>query len=253
MATCTIVNIDRCSLNDGPGIRTVVFFKGCNLRCIWCHNPETYSFKIEEYEENGRKKTYGTVMNVDDIKKIILKDVKYYRSTDGGVTLSGGEALLQIDAAYEIAKFCKENEINLCVETSGAVPLEYIKKMEKYVNCWLYDYKLTNRDKYYEYLKTNPSLILDNLKYLITNKRNIILRCPIIHTINDNIDHFKAISNYSKYVTSVDILPYHNLGKVKAENLQLDRYFYQENTTNELKKLWGEQLNELGCLNFKIH
>ena len=124
MKTCTIVNIDRCSLNDGPGIRTVIFFKGCCLRCIWCHNPETYRFDIQEYEEDGRKKTYGKIVETDEIKRIILKDMKYYHKTNGGVTLSGGEALLQIDAAYELAKFCKDEKISLCVETSGAVPLE---------------------------------------------------------------------------------------------------------------------------------
>ena len=94
---------------------------------------------------------------------------------------------------------------------------------------------------------------LDNLKYLIDNKRHIILRCPIIHKINDNMDHFQAISHYSKYVSSIEILPYHNLGKAKAENINLDSYFYQENTSEELKELWKKQLSELGCLNFKIH
>ena len=253
MKTCTIVNIDRCSLNDGPGIRTVIFFKGCCLRCIWCHNPETYRFDIQEYEEDGRKKTYGKIVETDEIKRIILKDMKYYHKTNGGVTLSGGEALLQIDAAYELAKFCKDEKLSLCVETSGAVPLEYIKKIEEYVDYWLYDYKLSDQEKYYDYLKTNSSLILDNLKYLIDNKRHIILRCPIIHKINDNMDHFQAISHYSKYVSSIEILPYHNLGKAKAENINLDSYFYQENTSEELKELWKKQLSELGCLNFKIH
>lgn len=252
MSYCTIVNIDRCSLNDGPGIRTVIFFKGCNLRCMWCHNPETYSFEPQEYLDNGKKKVYGYRIDTEEINKLIMKDLGYYKSTNGGVTLSGGEALLQIDAATEIAKFCKENNINVCVETSGAVPLNNIKKIEKYVDCWLYDYKLSDQSKYLKYLKASSSLILSNLKYLIDSMQNIILRCPIIHTLNDNDEHFKKIACISHNVNSVEILPYHNLGKSKAQKLHVDKYFWQENTSKELKELWKMKLNEFNCKNFKL-
>lgn len=252
MTKCTIVNIDRCSLNDGPGIRTVIFFKGCNLRCMWCHNPETYSFDIQDYEDNGKKKTYGYETMVADLEAIILKDKTYFNNSNGGVTLSGGEALLQIDAIFELVKFCNQNNIHVCIETSGAVPLNNIKLIEDYVDCWLYDYKLTDKNKYKEYIKAESSLIISNLKYLIEEKKHIILRCPIIHTINDNINHFKEIANLSQRVDSVEILPYHNLGKSKADNLKMNNYFSQENTPAELKCLWKKELDKLSCKNFKI-
>ncbi len=252
MTSCTIINIDRCSLNDGPGIRTVIFFKGCNLRCMWCHNPETYTFKPQKYYENQDEKTYGYKTSVENIHKIIMKDIDFYHASGGGITLSGGEALLQIKAVEQIVQFCHKNDINVCIETSGAVPLSNIKRIEKYVDWWLYDYKLTDQNKYYEYLKATPSLTLSNLKYLIQENRNIILRCPVIHTINDNDEHFKAISILSTKVNKVEILPYHNLGKSKAEKIHLEHYFSIENTTQELKDKWKKQLTILGCKNFII-
>lgn len=252
MVKCTIVNIDRCSLNDGPGIRTVIFFKGCNLRCMWCHNPETYAFQPEEYENNGKKNTYGYTTTDKELEKIILRDKDYYINSNGGVTLSGGEALLQIESVIEIAKFCKQNNIHICVETSGAVPLENIKKIEDYIDCWLYDYKLTDESKYLEYLRAKPSLIISNLNYLIERKKDIILRCPLIHTINDNNEHFEAISKLSYFVNRVEILPYHNLGKSKADNLKIEHYFSQENTPAEIKKQWNETLKKFSCKNYKI-
>lgn len=251
MTECMLVNIDRCSLNDGPGIRTVIFFKGCNLRCIWCHNPETYSFEIQSYEKQGQIKTYGYIMSTDEIQKIIIKDKIYYDNSGGGVTLSGGEALLQIDAVLEIVKFCNNNNISVCIETSGAVPLKNIQKIEKYIDYWLYDYKLTDKSKYKEYIKGNPSLIMSNLKYLISTKRHIILRCPLIHEINDNKEHFTAIAKISKYVDGVEILPYHNLGKDKADKLKITNYFFQENTPEKMKKQWREILKQLNCNNLK--
>lgn len=253
MENCTLVNIDRCSLYDGPGIRTVIFFKGCYLRCVWCHNPETYKFGIQEYEEMGEKKSYGYNTNTDEIKKIILQDMDYYKSSGGGVTLSGGEALLQIEAAVDLAKFCKENQIHLCIETSGQVPPAFIKLIEEYVDCWLYDYKLSNEEDYKKLVKAQPKLIYENFNYLVAQGRKIILRCPVIPTLNDNQQHFQRIAELSKKVSSVEILPYHNLGKQKANNLHIKNYFEAENTSQESKDQWWKQLTELGCQNFSVN
>ena len=219
---------------------------------MWCHNPETYKFGIQEYEENGRTKCYGYNTTTDEIKQIILQDVDYYQASGGGVTLSGGEALLQIEAAVDIAKFCQEKQIPLCVETSGHLPLSSIKLIEEYVDCWLYDYKLSNEEAYKKLVKARPNHIYENFDYLVSQGRKIILRCPIIPTLNDNQQHFRRIAELSKKVSSVEILPYHNLGKQKADNLHIKDYFEEENTSQELKEKWQKNLAELGCQSFFI-
>lgn len=252
MRKCIIINVDRCSLNDGPGIRTVVFFKGCHLRCIWCHNPETYQFGIQEYYDGEQKKVFGYEISVDEIKRIITKDMRYYQASNGGVTLSGGEALLQIDAVMEILEFCKSQNIHTCIETGGHVPLRNIQRVLEYVDCWLYDYKLSNEEKYQKYVKANPTLIYTNLEYLIKHNQKIILRCPIISNINDDDEHFQMISKISQYVESTEILPYHNLGKEKAKKLTIKNYFYQENTTDEMKESWKNKLKSFNCKKFTI-
>ena len=252
MKTCTIINIDRCSLNDGPGIRTVIFFKGCNLRCAWCHNPETYTFGVQEYQENNQVKFFGYNTTTSNIKKEIAKDILYYQKSKGGVTFSGGEALLQVEPLKDILIYCKEKEIHVCVETCGQVPLTTIKTVLPYVDCWLFDYKLSTKEDYIKYTKTDPTSIYDNLEYLIKCEQEIILRCPLIPTINDNDFHFENIVKISKCVSSVEILPYHNLGKAKAEKLNIQNYFVKENATEEMKQHWKSKLEMFGCKNFKI-
>lgn len=252
MNKCRIVNIDRCSLNDGPGIRTVIFFKGCALRCVWCHNPETYQFERQEYVQDGEKKYYGYDMAIEEIEKIIEKDLQYYAISGGGITLSGGEALLQIEQVSELLKFCRAKKIHVCIETSGYVPLKNIEKIIDYVDLWLYDYKLSDEDSYVKYVNAEPTLIYKNLQYIIENHKDVILRCPIIPTVNDNDEHFRKISEISQYVSSVEILPYHNLGKSKAEKLNIMNYFTQENATELQKRQWEFKLKSYHCKKFII-
>lgn len=250
--TCVLVNYDRCSVNDGPGIRTVFFFKGCHLRCVWCHNPETYQFGIQSYVENGVTKHFGYLETYENMEAIILKDQRYYAPSGGGVTLSGGEALLQPEPALAIAKFCHQNCINLAVETSGYVPQETLLAILPYVDWWLYDYKITDKDDFLHYVHGRPEKIMENLDFLLANNAKVILRGPLIPHINDKLEHFKAIAALSHRVEKVDLLSYHDLGKYKAEKLKIKNYFVEDAPTDLQKEQWYKQLCELGCINLSI-
>ena len=121
-----IFNIQRFSLHDGPGIRTIVFFKGCYMRCAWCCNPESQNREIETIIEKGKPKTVGSEVTVSDIMPEILSDTTFYRRSGGGVTLSGGEVLCQADFARELLKACKEEGLHTAVESAASAPFSEI-------------------------------------------------------------------------------------------------------------------------------
>ena len=145
-----VSNIQRFCLQDGPGIRTTVFFKGCNLNCPWCSNPENINPNMESYRENNEINTYGYEISLEDLEKEILKDQLYYKS-GGGVTFSGGECLLQFEKIEELLKRLKENRINMCIETALSVPQKYVDIAVKYVDEFIIDIKIldeANIDKH---------------------------------------------------------------------------------------------------------
>ena len=122
-----ITNIQRFSLQDGPGIRTTIFLKGCSLKCPWCSNPENISYEIEEYKNDGEKGIYGKDIELDELYEEIKKDDAYYKIDNGGVTFSGGEVLLQIEKIEPLLKKLKSEKINICMETCLVSPLDNLK------------------------------------------------------------------------------------------------------------------------------
>ena len=132
-----IFNIQKFSVHDGPGIRTIVFLKGCALRCKWCCNPESQEYAIQTMVENGKEKTVGKDVTVADILPEILADEPYYRRSGGGVTLSGGECLCQSDFCAELLKELKKEGINTAVDTSAYAEKEDIDKVLEYTDTFL--------------------------------------------------------------------------------------------------------------------
>ena len=228
MKTATIFDIERNSYVDGPGIRTTVFFKGCNLSCAWCHNPESQSSKIEMmfYKSKctgcgkcrekcpsalkkcdlcGKCTVYcphdaielcGKEYTTDEVLKIILKDKSLYDTSNGGVTFSGGECMLQIDFLTEILKFCKENGIHTAVDTAGHLPYERFERILPYTDLFLYDVKCFDSKKHETYVGVGNELILDNLKKLLTTDKQIWVRIPTIADINDSEEEMGAINSF---------------------------------------------------------
>ena len=236
-----IFDIQRSSFVDGPGIRTTVFFKGCNLRCRWCHNPESQNFEKEilffknkctgcgkckglttEDSDficfNDAKEICGKDYTVAEVLSVVLKDKRFYESSGGGVTFSGGECMLQIDFLEEILKECKKNGIHTAVDTAGHVVFEYFERILPYTDLFLYDIKCLNNEKHKQYTGVPNELILSNLKRLLQSGKAIWIRIPIIPEVNDNESELLAIKTVlSSYGSPerVELLPYHAMGEHK--------------------------------------
>ncbi|MBE6600571.1 MAG: glycyl-radical enzyme activating protein [Ruminococcaceae bacterium] len=213
-----IFDIQRNSFVDGPGIRTTVFFKGCNLRCAWCHNPEGQSPLPQIMQGASSSTVCGKEYTVDDVLKIICKDKRFYESTGGGVTFSGGECMLQTDFLAEILKACKENGISTAVDTAGHVPYERFEKILPYTDLFLYDLKCHDSEKHKKYTGVGNELILENLKRLLESSKSLWVRIPIIPTVNDTEKEMQSIKEYVYSCGTperIELLPYHAMGDHK--------------------------------------
>ncbi len=214
-----VSNIQRFCLHDGPGIRTTVFFKGCNLKCPWCSNPENIDFNIQQYEENGEKKYYGYEISLEDLEKEILKDQTFFED-GGGVTFSGGDGLIQFKQLEPLLKNLKQKNINICVETSLVVPNEYIDIAIKYVDIFLVDLKIIDKKTSFK-INSNVDLYKNNVEKLFTNKCKVIFRIPLVleYTATEsNLEEILKFLNIYK-PQMVQVFKIHRLGEKKYELL----------------------------------
>ena len=222
MVTGRIFNIQRFSIHDGPGIRTIVFLKGCYMRCAWCSNPESQSFEIENMAEGGRVKCMGRDVSVDEIMPEILADMPYYKRSGGGLTLSGGETLAQADFARELLKRAKDEGLNTAVETALSSDFDKIEALIPFVDLWLVDIKHINSEKHREYTGTPNEKILANIKKLCDTGAKVTVRTPVIPGFNDTAEDVRAISRFAAGLRGVrehHLLPFHRLGNDKYEGL----------------------------------
>ena len=221
-----IFDIQRFSTHDGPGIRTIVFLKGCRLRCRWCCNPESQNYDIENMlDAQGNLTTTGRDVTVSEVLDIVLRDRSYYRRSGGGITLSGGEFLCQPDFSYALLRAAKENGLNTAVETTSFAPFDVIEKVIPYIDNYLMDIKHINPIKHKEYTTQSNELILENATKVAKLAKNMVIRVPVIPTFNDTV---KEISEIAKFAASLNgvkelhLLPFHRLGKDKYSWLNRD-------------------------------
>lgn len=247
---------------DGPGIRTTVFFKGCNLKCVWCHNPESQTARpqimfykekcthcgrcgnVTEYNTdficfNDAKEICGKEYTLDELLKEILKDKSFYDNSNGGITFSGGECMLQIDFLCEILKKCKENGIHTAVDTAGNVPWEYFERILKYTDLFLYDIKLLDSEKHIKYTGCSNKVILDNLKKLFEHGAEVCIRIPIVGSVNDSAEEMLKIKKFLHPYNPVkiELLPYHNLGTHKYDALDMEKSEFEVPSKAVMEKL----------------
>ncbi len=230
-----IFDITRNSFVDGPGVRTTVFFKGCNLKCKWCHNPESQSFD----EQTLFNKPCGRKMTSDEVLREVIKDKMFYDASGGGVTFSGGECMLQIDFLAEILKKCKENGIHTAVDTAGNVKWESFEKIMPYADIFLYDVKLVTDELHREWTGVSNALILENLRRLSDEfKGEIIIRIPVIGGVNDNEAEMRKIAEILKAIRykEVELLPYHRLGENKYKELGIERELFDIPNNEDIRK-----------------
>ncbi|MGQ4875490.1 MAG: pyruvate formate lyase family protein [Promethearchaeia archaeon] len=213
-----IFNIQRSSFYDGPGIRTTIFFRGCNLKCLWCQNPEGQSFN-----GNGN---IDCSYSIDDILEIVLRDKEYYSASNGGVTLSGGEPFLQNpDSLIHLLELFKKEKIHIAIETSLHAPWKNINKVAPYIDLFLVDLKVAgNDDLHKKYTGQNSEIIYDNIKKLIDLGANIKFRTVIVPGYTDTEENIKAMSEFLKSIgyNSIELLKFHNMYEDKARRLGID-------------------------------
>ncbi len=217
-----IFNIQRFSIHDGPGIRTIVFFKGCFMRCAWCCNPESQKRDIETLDENGKIKTVGRDVTVSEIMPEILADMPYYRRSGGGLTLSGGEILCQPEFAKELLAAAKGAGLNTAVESTSNAAFTVIRELLPYIDHYLMDIKHTCTKKHKEYTGVGNELILENARRIAEYGANLTVRTPVIPGFNDTAEEIRRISKFAASLPGVKehhLLPYHRLGSDKYRGL----------------------------------
>lgn len=292
-----VFDIQKFCVNDGPGIRTVVFLKGCPLKCLWCHNPESNSRKPQLYCDwnrcvhcgkcsaicrqgvhqltEGRHRIsyencmlcgacveacpydamgiYGKEMSTAEVLEEVEKDRDYYVTSDGGVTISGGEPMAQAEFSFALAKAFHEAGLHVCMETSGYAPRETYEEIMAYVDMFLFDYKATGEEIHKKLTGVGTELILENMRMLIAAGKNVRLRCPIIPGYNLSEDHLRAIAKIScEGVSSVDMIPYHDMGKGKAKNIGSDMYLDDVHTPEQDEvERWMAQIREYGGVHIR--
>ena len=220
-----IFDIQRFSVHDGEGIRTIIFLKGCPLRCRWCCNPEGQIYDIQQMQKGEKIETIGKDTSVREIIEKIERDRVYYRRSQGGVTLSGGECMTQPRFATAILRACKDRGLTTAIETTSFTSRENLEMILPYVDCFLNDIKHMDSAKHKEFTGVSNEKILDNVKFLGTHAKGLIVRVPVIPGFNDTVEEISAISTFAAglpIVHEIHLLPYHRLGKDKYIGLGRD-------------------------------
>lgn len=264
MIMALIFDIERFATKDGPGVRTAVFFKGCNMRCLWCHNPEgihtgqeliynaqsciacgrcagvcpsgansmlngLHLFTADRCIQcfactntcfSGALKKVGTEMSVDDVMREVMKDVPLYKKTGGGITLTGGEPMLQHDFVKELLGRCRDLEISTAMESNLSLPWEKYEEVLPVIDFLFVDIKHTCKEKHLQWTGINNDRILENFRRLVKSKRPYAVRTPVIPGFNDNIADIEAIAKLVSEAENLlyhELLTYNPLGKSKGE------------------------------------
>lgn len=261
MTKAVIFNIQKFCVHDGPGIRTTVFFKGCPLSCGWCHNPESQKFEPEllvqpekcggcglcqshcphgaataggfladrctacggctDWCPGDARAVAGREYGMEELLAEIEKDAPFYEQSGGGVTLSGGEALCQIDFVERLVRACSQKGIHVAVDTCGQVPYEHFARVLDYTGLFLYDLKLADSARHERHTGRDNSLILANLKRLCDSGARVHLRLPLIEGVNADDTDIEGVMAAAKPlgIRTIALLPYHDIGRAKYQRL----------------------------------
>lgn len=218
-----IFDIQRYSIHDGNGIRTIVFLKGCVLRCRWCCNPESQEYDIQTMMVQGKPKVIGRDVTVAEVMKTVEKDRQYYWRTGGGLTLSGGESLCQPEFARALLQAAQESGISTAMESMGCAKWETIEKLLPYLDQYLLDIKHMNPRKHKEFTGRSNELMIENaMKIAKSGMTELSIRVPVIPGFNDTEEEIRQIAAYTATLPNVKrmhLLPYHRLGQDKYTGL----------------------------------
>lgn len=269
-----LTNIQRFSLHDGPGIRTTVFLKGCSLRCPWCSNPENLTSSPQPYIKDGIPGTYGNYYEPEELIKECLKDKAFYEGKmndpgqwnisdaslieqlPGGITFSGGEALLQMPALVPVCQALHEQAIHIAVETCLFIPPTNLNLALEMVDFFYVDVKTLDPTRCLSVEHGNLDLYLSNLDRLLAwtdgagHHKTVVIRIPVIGSYTDTSENRAAvhdlISKYRESVLKIELIKEHNLGESKYRSLSMQLDYH--GVEDELMETYKDELSDLGIL-----
>ena len=289
MSSAFVTNIQGYSIHDGPGIRTVVFLKGCPLRCKWCANPENLEAAVQigflrnlcrgcgrcaRACPNGailqgterridREKcqrcgacvkacyygalvSYGEERTAEEVFDKVRRDKMFYESSDGGVTVSGGEPLTHPQFVAELFALCRADGISTCVETCGCVPQQALETVAPLTDHFYFDLKIMDPQKHAQYTGRDNQQILENARWLAAQGANVLFRQPVIPGVNSGGDNVRATAEFIRSLgredLAIQLMPYHRMGTSKYA--ALDKPYELE----QLQIMPAEELNAIEAL-----
>lgn len=256
-----ITDIQGFSLHDGPGVRTTVFFAGCNLRCRWCHNPEALSAipRLQFFadkcsgcgncmrvcplgapEEAGsacascgkcvehcpsKARTFSCYcVTPEDVFAVVQKDAVIYQRINGGITFSGGEPFLQSDFLRETARLCQNAGLHTAVETAAEVDYELIMRVMPFIDMVICDLKAMNEDLHISGTGASNRRILENIRRMSRDVRHMMVRVPVVPGFNDTIEEISAIATFTSdlRIKFTELLPFHSMATPKYRSLGME-------------------------------
>ncbi len=289
-----ISNVQKYNMYDGPGVRTLVFFKGCPLRCKWCSNPENLEKKFAimysrnacidcgacvaacpagihsisamngEHEIDRSKECIGCkkceeacnqsalsiageVKTISELLEIIEEDRMFYQMSGGGLTVGGGDPLMQPDAVTNLLMACKQDGIGTAVETCGYARTEALLQVSEFTDLFLFDIKQIDSQKHYELTGVRNDQILKNLKELLHRRKNVRIRMPLLKGLNSSRKDIQGVIEFlmpfreHKNFKGIDLLPYHKFGVNKYKQLGME---YPLEGTGDIS-LSAEEMKEI--------
>jgi pyruvate formate lyase activating enzyme len=229
-----VFNIKRFAVHDGPGIRVTVFMKGCPLDCWWCHNPEGKSAlvrKVERIDRVGEREfsseeTVGRYYDPSEIVAMVERDRVFMEHSDGGVTFSGGEPLLQPEFLVETLAIFKNKGIHTTIDTSGYAARETLASVLPVTNLFLFDIKHLDTELHKQYTGVGNELIISNLDMLVGKGKDLMLRIPVIPGVTADMDYMQRLVRFigernNGSIKRIDLLPYHKTGSSKYRRFGL--------------------------------
>ena len=219
--TGRLFNIQKFSINDGPGIRTTVVFMGCPLQCRWCSNPASQN-RYASIADAREDETYcGRDYTVAEVMTEVIKDKPFYDQSGGGMTMSGGEVLQQAEFAADLADAAHEAGIHVAVETTGFAVPERFREFLSHVDLLLYDFKHVDREIHQANTGVPNDVILENLATAVASGKQVIARIPVIPKFNSSLGAAAAMADRlaALGVKEVHLLPFHQFGEKKYEQL----------------------------------
>lgn len=261
-----LTNIQRFSLHDGPGIRTTVFLKGCSLRCPWCSNPENLLPSLQQYTIDGIEGTYGKYMSADELVHECLKDKVYYdgklnfpenwrittaadiEKLPGGVTFSGGEALLQMDRLIPVIEVLHGANIHIVVETSLFASPSSVELAINNIDFFYVDMKILEPERCKAVEKGKIEQYLGNLDRLMKSTAPVVIRVPVIGGQTDGDENRRAVKElllqYKSRVLKIELIKEHNLGKLKYCSLNMEMKY--TGVDDSLMEQYKAELEDVG-------